>query len=286
MFDNYAIEFLLLKNSFAENQLLQMEFLSSLIVVVAVLYIVYFGLKKKKIRECFAIHKYEKEPENKIERFKLYIDAPLLSGNGICMWRVYASIPLAIITVIFYKETVISSILLQFYVFLFVTDALDGAVARSLNNVTHIGKSLDPFADKFLDLIILGIVCLFSNNSFFVLVAFLICIIDIAGQNLRAKTSNPAANKVGKLKTIFKVITIYVVSLNRYEIYLDYIGGTLLLISLLLTFASFYMKLKDRLHFKLWKKKNPTHAWGFWLYQSISFHICFIFNLSSHKIKK
>ena len=64
---------------------------------------------------------------------------------------------------------------------------------------------MDPFADKFLDLIILGIVCLFSNNSFFVLVAFLICIIDIAGQNLRAKTTNPAANWVGKTKTVFKL---------------------------------------------------------------------------------
>lgn len=262
MFDNYALEFLLLKNSFAENQLLQMEFLSSLIVVSFILWIVYRGLRYKKIRECFAIHKYEKEPENAIERFKLYVDAPLLSGNGICMWRVYASIPLAIITVIFYKETVISSILLQFYVFLFVTDALDGAVARSLNNVTQIGKSLDPFADKFLDLIILGIVCLFSNNSFFVLVAFLICIIDIAGQNLRAKTSNPAANWVGKTKTVFKVITIYVVSLNRFDLYLDYIGGTLLVVSAIFTFASFYLKVKDRLHLRFWRKRKTPRMRG------------------------
>lgn len=247
MFDKLEKEFLLLVYHLHENQILQMEFLSSLIVVITVLYVVYFGLKKKKIRECFAVHKYEKEPENTIERFKLYFEAPLLSGNGIAMWRVYASIPLAIITVIFYKETVVSSILLQFYVFLFVTDALDGAVARSLNNVTQIGKSLDPLADKFLDLIILGIVCLFSNNNFFILVAFLICIIDIAGQNLRAKTTNPAANWVGKTKTVFKVITIYVVSLNRFELYLDYIGGTLLIVSLIFTFGSFWLKVKDRI---------------------------------------
>jgi len=266
MFDSYTLEFLLLKNSFAENQLLQMELLSSLIVVTAVLWVVYFGLKKKKIRECFVIHKYEKEPENTIERFKLYFDAPLLSGNGIAMWRVYFSIPLAILTVLFYKETVVSSILLQFYVFLFVTDALDGAVARSLNNVTNLGKALDPFADKFLDLIILAIVCLFSNNSFFVLSAVFICMVDIAGQNLRAKTSNPAANWVGKTKTVFKVITIYVVSLNRFDLYLDYIGGILLLISAAFTFASFYLKIKDRLKFKSWepnKMKKATHAWLF-----------------------
>lgn len=266
MFDKLEKEFQLLIYHLYENQVLQMEFLSSAIIVATVLYVVYFGLKKKKIRECFAVHKYEKEPENTIERFNLYFDAPLLSGNGIAMWRVYASIPLAIITVIFYKETVVSSILLQFYVFLFVTDALDGAVARSLNNVTNLGKVLDPFADKFLDLIILAIVCLFSNNSFFVLSAVFICMIDIVGQNLRAKTSNPAANWVGKTKTVFKVITIYVVSLNRFDLHLDYIGGTLLVISAVFTFTSFFLKIKDRLKFKSWKPnkmKKATHAWLF-----------------------
>ncbi|MDD3144891.1 MAG: CDP-alcohol phosphatidyltransferase family protein [Candidatus Gracilibacteria bacterium] len=262
MFDNYAIELLLLKNSFAENQLLQMEFLSSLIVVIVVLWIVYRGLRYRKIRECFAIHKYEKEPENAIERFKLYVDAPLLSGNGICMWRVYLSVPLSILTILFYKEEVISSILLQFYVFLFVTDALDGAVARSLNNVTNLGKVLDPFADKFLDLIILAIVCLFSNNSFFVLSAVFICMVDIAGQSVRAKTSNPAANWVGKTKTVVKVITIYVVSLNRFDMYLDYIGGTLLIISAIFTFASFYLKVKDRLHLRFGRKRKTPRMRG------------------------
>lgn len=269
MFDKLEKEFQLLVYHLYENQVLQMEFLSSLIVVVAVLYVVYFGLKKKKIRECFAVHEYEIEPVHFNERMKLYLSAPLLSGNGIAMWRVYFSIPLAILTVLFYKETVVSSILLQFYVFLFVTDALDGAVARSLNNVTNLGKVLDPFADKFLDLIILAIVCLFSNNSFFVLSAVFICMVDIAGQSVRAKTSNPAANWVGKTKTIFKVITIYVVSLNRFDLYLDYIGGTLLVISAAFTFASFYLKIKDRLKFKSWepsKMKKATHAWLFIFY--------------------
>lgn len=262
MFDKLEKEFQLLVYHLYENQVLQMEFLSSLIVVVAVLYVVYFGLKKKKIRECFAVHEYEIEPVHFNERMKLYLSAPLLSGNGIAMWRVYFSIPLAMLTVLFYKETVVSSILLQFYVFLFVTDALDGAVARSLNNVTNLGKVLDPFADKFLDLIILAIVCLFSNNSFFVLSAVFICMVDIAGQSVRAKTSNPAANWVGKTKTVFKVITIYVVSLNRFDLYLDYIGGTLLIISAAFTFASFYLKIKDRLKFKSWEpsQMKKSHA--------------------------
>lgn len=253
MLDKFASELNALLLAFGNNEILQMEVVRSLIVVVVVLSLIYIGLRYKKIRECFDCHIYENEPKNFSERVKLYISAPLMSGNGICMWRVYFSIPLAILTIIFYKDVFISSILLQFYVFLFVTDALDGAVARSLNNVTQIGKILDPFADKFLDLIILLIVCIFSGNNIFILAAVLISIIDIAGQNMRSKTSNPAANWIGKTKTVFKVITIYIISLNRYEIYLDYIGGLLLFISFVFTFASFYLKVRDRI--KIYKEK-------------------------------
>lgn len=269
MFDKYTLELLLLKKSFTDIQILQMEFLSSILIVTCVLWLVYKGLKYKKIKECFNVHVYDFEPYYFHERLKLYLSAPLLSGNGIAMWRVYLSIPLALITVLFYKEIVVSSVLLQLYVFLFVTDALDGAVARSLNNITELGKTLDPFADKFLDLIILGIVCLFSQNNFFVIVATFISMIDIAGQFLRARISNPAANWVGKTKTVFKVITIYVVSLNRFDIYLDYIGGTLLVISAIFTFASFFLKIKDRLKFKSWKlaiKEKPHACVGFLIY--------------------
>lgn len=247
MIEKFEKEIQVLIKNLAENQILQMEFISSAIIVIGVLWLAYFGLKYKKLRDCFDVHIYKNEPSNTRERIKLYLQAPLLSGNGIAMWRVYASLPLAIITVIFYKETVISSIILQFYVFLFATDALDGAVARSLNNVTNLGKNLDPFADKFLDLVILGIVCLFSNNSFFVMIAVMICIIDIVGQNLRVKTFNPAANWVGKTKTVFKIIAIYVISLNRFDIYLDYIGSILLIISLVFTFWSFILKIKTKI---------------------------------------
>lgn len=229
---------------FTTNNVVQLEILSSIIVVTFILYISYYGLKYKKIQDVFCVHNPTKI-KNKYDFVKNCIDAPLLSSNGIAMWRVYCSIPLAILTIIFYKNIVVSSILLQFYVFLFVTDALDGAVARKLNNTTDLGKVLDPFADKFLDLIILLIVCYYSYNSFFMIFAIKIVIFDILGQTIRSKTSNPAANKIGKIKTVFKVISIYIISLNRFDIFLDEIGATLLFISLVFTFLSFFMKIRN-----------------------------------------
>lgn len=231
-------------NALIENEIIQLEILMSIISTSIILYITFWGLKYKKVQEIFEIHNPGKI-ENKIDFIKNCLDAPILSSNGICMWRVYFSIPLAFFTIIFYKNIVVSSILLQFYVLLFASDALDGAVARKLNNVTDLGKILDPFADKFLDLIILFIVCLYSNNNIFIAIAILIIIFDILGQKIRSKTSSPAANKIGKTKTVLKVISIYIISLNRFDIYLDYIGLFLLTISLFFTFSSFYLKVKN-----------------------------------------
>ena len=248
--DNIAKELSLLLSMFENNLILQMEIISSLVIVSLVLGLVYAGLKLKKVRECFDCHIYDNEPVNLKERLKLYLSAPLMSGNGICMWRVYLSIPLAITAVIVYDNQIYSSIVLQVYVFLFVTDALDGAVARSLNNVTNIGKVLDPFADKFLDLVVLSIVVYFSGNAFFMISTAIIIIFDIIGQTIRGKTKNPAANWVGKTKTVFKIITIYLISLNRYDLNLEYIGSIFITISLIFTIASFYLKAKEKIKAK------------------------------------
>ncbi len=245
-----AKELQLLIYTFENNLIFQMEIVSSTLIVSLVLSIVYYGLRFKKIKDCFDCHIYEKEPKNIKERIKLYLSAPLMSGNGICMWRVYLSIPLAFITVMIYDNQIYSSIVLQIYVFLFVTDALDGAVARRLNNVTEIGKVLDPLADKFLDLIVLSIVVYFSDNTYFSIITIIIIIIDVMGQSIRAKTNNPAANWVGKTKTVFKIITIYLISLNRYDVNLEYIAGFFLTISLIFTFASFYLKAKVKIEQK------------------------------------
>ncbi len=200
-------------------------------------------LEFKKAQSIFVKHEYSKEPKTFLGHWKLYLSAPLMSANGICMWRVYASIPLAILTSIYYNDPFWSFIFFQFYIFLFSTDATDGRVARKLGNVTFVGKILDPLGDKFLVLSILNVVTYHSDNYFFIAIGIVLTFIDILGQFIRGKSKNPAATWVGKTKTIVTMFTIFMLSLNRYDVELNYIGTTLLLISLGFTFWSFYGKL-------------------------------------------
>ncbi|MEA3387272.1 MAG: CDP-alcohol phosphatidyltransferase family protein [Patescibacteria group bacterium] len=244
---SFMDEITTLLNLVQTNDMLHLEVIISLVNVSVILLLTFIGLRFNKIKECFLPHIYEKEPKTFYDNWKTFLSAPLLSANGICMWRIYLSIPLAIMATIFYYDPIISFIIFQVYVFLFVTDALDGAVARALDNVTGIGKILDPLADKVLDLIILAIVCFYSSNIFFITLASLIIVLDITGQMIRGKSKNPAASWIGKTKTVIKVITIYIISLNRYEVNIDYIGGILLSLTLIFTFWSFYGKLSDRM---------------------------------------
>ena len=232
------------------NEILHLELYISLISVSIIFLITFLGLRYKKIQEIFSIHECTIQPKGFKETWKVYFSSPLFSANGICMWRIYSSIPLGILLTIYYDNTIVSFIIIQFYVFLFATDALDGAVARYLNNVTPIGKALDPLGDKILVLPILFIVSYYSENLSFLIITMFIILFDSIGQLLRGKTKNPAATWIGKTKTTITMITIYFISLNRYDVNLDYIGGTLLSISLIFTFWSFYGKLSPKMKSK------------------------------------
>lgn len=229
------------------NSMLHLEIFLSFISVTIVFIVTFFALRYKKIQECFCKHECSIEPKGFKETWKIYFSSPLLSANGVCMWRIYASLPLVILLSVYYYDPIISFIVLIFYVFLFATDALDGAIARWLGNITSIGKALDPLADKILVLPVLIVVSYYSENSLFIILTIFIIFFDSIGQLLRGKTKNPAATWVGKAKTTITMITIYFISLNRYDVNLDYIGGTLLSISLVFTFWSFYGKLSPNM---------------------------------------
>lgn len=240
------------------NSMLHLEIFLSFISVTIVFIVTFFALRYKKIQECFCKHECIVEPKGFKETWKIYFSAPLFSANGICMWRIYASAPLVTLLSIYYYNPVVSFIIIQFYVFLFATDALDGAVARWLGNTSDIGAALDPLGDKILVLPVLAIVSYYSGNSIFIILTILIIFFDSLGQLLRGKSKNSTATEidaskniaatwVGKTKTTITMITIYFISLNRYDVNLDYIGGTLLTISLVFTFWSFYGKLSPNM---------------------------------------
>ena len=213
-----------------------LEISVSLIIVALVLYLCYVTIpKSRKIRNFFV-------------RNKKY-----LSPNCISNWRKYGGIP----TISFFLygsligNTTIVYIAIWIFVFLTITDLLDGIVARHCNLATEEGARLDAEADKWLDLPALLV---FSFYPFFeptyLIIVSAIIIIDIIGQSMRGLNSPPEAGIVGKTKTTVKFTLIYLMSLNgRYQdIYdilkLDIIILILLVIALILAGLSMGLKTK------------------------------------------
>lgn len=120
-------------------------------------------------------------------------------------------------------------VILVVFILTSVTDTIDGHLARSRNEVTTLGKFLDPVADKLLvNLMLLflagtSLVAKYNtvqNVSISVWCAILMILRDIVVEAMRfiaaSKNVVIAANIFGKLKTIFQMIAIGVVLANDF----------------------------------------------------------------------
>ena len=122
-------------------------------------------------------------------------------------------------------------ILFVFFVVASFTDYLDGHLARKNNQVTDLGKFLDPVADKLLinsTVIFLVAPSVFARYipnelnqiSFSVWCAIILVVRDIVVDALRFIAANKgkviAANIFGKLKTVLEMVAIGAVLLNGF----------------------------------------------------------------------
>ncbi|MCQ2792212.1 MAG: CDP-diacylglycerol--glycerol-3-phosphate 3-phosphatidyltransferase [Bacilli bacterium] len=112
------------------------------------------------------------------------------------------------------------------------TDALDGYLARKNNQVTDLGKFLDPIADKLLVNSLLIFLCFehsYIKNGYTINYWFVLLMVarDIIVDALRfiaaSKNVVISANIFGKAKTVAQMITIPLVLLNGWPFsYFDY----------------------------------------------------------------
>lgn len=91
------------------------------------------------------------------------------------------------------------------------TDKLDGYLARSRNEVTDLGKLLDPIADKLLICSTLVVMSIFGELWWWVTILFLIREIGITVLRFLVIDKRHiviAANSAGKLKTVFESVAL------------------------------------------------------------------------------
>lgn len=137
------------------------------------------------------------------------------------------------------------------------TDLIDGYLARRVNQVTILGKFLDPLADKVL--VSSALVMLVQLNRVSAWVAIVIICRDIMVTGLRAIAADEgiviAADKYGKLKTLLQLVALgpLILHYTWFGIPMDKIGTFLLYLALALTvFSGFNYFLT---FFRDWQKK-------------------------------
>ncbi len=109
-----------------------------------------------------------------------------------------------------------------------VTDMLDGMIARKYNQITDIGKLLDPLADKML--IISAFICLVYLNVIDVVAVIIVIMREFLITALRAFAKEKqviiAAGMLGKIKTVSQIIYIIFILIYRELVFTNLIKNT------------------------------------------------------------
>ena len=134
-----------------------------------------------------------------------------------------------------------------------ITDALDGYFARKYNQISDIGKIIDPLADKIGVGIVIVMLVIFGDIPVWFAVVVLLrdLLIFLAGIFIKTKTNIVLPSTMaGKLAVSF--LALYLVfSILRYHsmqpvvIFLQWLSLTMLAYSMLVYTKRFFQTLKD-----------------------------------------
>lgn len=130
-----------------------------------------------------------------------------ITPNRVTMFRILAT-PIVVLLTLYghYFSGVVAFVLVAF------TDAIDGSLARTRNQITRFGMLFDPLADKLL-IGIMVLILVFQNFHYLLGVALLGLEITFMLTALVAKAkfnTVRAANVWGKLKMILQVVAVFV----------------------------------------------------------------------------
>ncbi|MBF0275836.1 MAG: CDP-diacylglycerol--glycerol-3-phosphate 3-phosphatidyltransferase [Nitrospinae bacterium] len=169
-----------------------------------------------------------------------------LTPNQITMARVYL-LPLVVL-LIFYPFSEYNIVAALVFGAAAATDWLDGYLARLKNQVTELGKLLDPIADKLL--LVAALVPLVSLHRVPAWIAVIILSREFAVTGLRSvaayKGKIIAADKLGKYKVGTQITGIILLILNWNLGFINFyiLGNIVIFISMILAVISGYLYFK------------------------------------------
>lgn len=129
-------------------------------------------------------------------------------------------------------------IALGIFVFASLTDLFDGAIARKFNQVTEVGKVLDPFADKIMHIsVVLGLTIIgYVHWAFIVAIAVKELTMVLCGFYLVKHGVIVFANKLGKVASFALSVGVIISFFHPYVFFIDWV---VIGIAVILTYAAF-----------------------------------------------
>lgn len=152
--------------------------------------------------------------------------------NTIPNWLSFIRIALIpVFAVLFLKGYVLTAVIVMIVAAL--TDLLDGKIARKFNQVSNLGKILDPIADKLSQMaIVIVLIVAYWENAIKYLFMFFIAkeiIMLLGGALLLSLGMRPTAAEIwGKVATtVFYICMIFVLAFGKSGALCDLTGFTL-----------------------------------------------------------
>lgn len=154
-------------------------------------------------------------------------------------------IPLFVFAYFEYSEYPQCYIAAGIYALAWMTDALDGYLARRNNWITDVGKILDPLADKLMQ--ITAAVCFTVDNIIFLVLLIPIVLKELAimiGGILITKRSKTVvqAKWYGKLATVILFLCAFLRIIVRGNAVLDIIICAVMVSMLIFSLLMYYLK--------------------------------------------
>jgi CDP-diacylglycerol--glycerol-3-phosphate 3-phosphatidyltransferase len=192
-------------------------------------------------------------------------------ANKITMFRIFL-VPIFVLFLTSIPQSLINahshsylthqnSVLIATFIFIIasITDKLDGYIARKYNQVTNLGKLLDPIADKLM--VSCAFIFLVGTNQVAAWIVLLIISREFAVTGLRIMAAKGnkvlAADKLGKIKMVTQVIAIILALLNNYSLalstYLPFTQGAMFIAMIITVYSGINYIMKNRQMFRDYK---------------------------------